>query len=470
MKPESPLSQKLFLLDLTLSAVAFYLATLVRRELPYGEALSPASAHPPLMLYGMVVASWATALIVQGVYEPDRVVRWYQETIRVVIASLMATVLLAGAIYLTNIELSRFQFGYALVTNLFLLLGVRYVARIWARVVGLHGLRSSVRILVVGAGDLGERAAKVLARYRRWGYEVIGFLDDDREKAGRTLVGVPNLGPIDEIENVVMAHEIGDVWIALPVDAHDTVHGIVERLATLPVRVHIVPDFFPLALVSAKPRDFSGLPVIALRDPVIAGLPRHVKRVFDIIVSLTVLALTAPMLAVLAILIRLDSPGRVIFRQDRVGENGRIFEMFKFRTMVDAPAVRTQQFEGETDLAAITHKRRADPRVTGIGHFLRRYSLDELPQLYNTLRGDMSLVGPRPELPWVVAKYDPWQRRRLAVPQGMTGWWQVTGRSDKPMHLHTDEDLYYVYHYSLWLDVQILVKTVKVVVQGEGAF
>jgi lipopolysaccharide/colanic/teichoic acid biosynthesis glycosyltransferase len=175
-------------------------------------------------------------------------------------------------------------------------------------------------------------------------------------------------------------------------------------------------------------------------------------------------------MAVLAALIRLDSKGPAIFRQERVGENGRVFLMFKFRTMTAGAEVLEQNFKNEMDLTAINHKQRFDPRVTRIGRFLRRYSLDELPQLYNVLRGDMSLVGPRPELPWLVAKYDSPQRRRLAVPQGMTGWWQVTGRSNGPMHLNTDQDLHYVYHYSLWLDVQILAKTLKVVLRGEGAF
>jgi exopolysaccharide biosynthesis polyprenyl glycosylphosphotransferase len=471
MRPHSPLSRRLFLLDLVTTPAGFYLATLVRQALPWGyAALSLDIPFPPAMVYGMVIVSWSVALFVQGVYDPDRVLHWRQETTRVIVASLLATIFLAGMLYLTRTELSRLQFGYALVITLVLLLSVRYAVRTWHRLLGFRDQKATVRILLVGGGALGEQAATVIARYKRWGYRLLGFLDDDSETIGSVNLSVPVLGRIDDLEEIVRQYDIGDVWIALPLEVHEKARRVVDRLAALPVRVHIVPDYFPLAVISATPRDFGGLPVIALRDPVIVGIPRHVKRTFDVVVSFSVLVMLAPMLGVLMALIKWDSSGPVLFLQDRVGENGRIFRMVKLRTMVVDAEEGDRCFADETDLAAIHHKRHADPRVTRFGRLLRRYSLDELPQLFNVFLGEMSLVGPRPELPWLVAKYDLWQRQRLAVPQGMTGWWQVTGRSDKPMHLHTDEDLYYVYNYSLWLDLRILAKTIQVVVKGRGAF
>jgi lipopolysaccharide/colanic/teichoic acid biosynthesis glycosyltransferase len=160
----------------------------------------------------------------------------------------------------------------------------------------------------------------------------------------------------------------------------------------------------------------------------------------------------------------------VIFRQQRVGENGKLFWMLKFRSMVpDAEAYLDEVVE-RTEDGRIIHKKQDDPRVTRIGRFIRATSLDELPQLLNVLKGEMSLVGPRPELPWLVEQYEPWQCKRFAVPQGMTGWWQINGRSGKLMHEHTDEDLYYIQNYSLLLDIQILSRTLGAVLKRSGAF
>jgi exopolysaccharide biosynthesis polyprenyl glycosylphosphotransferase len=275
---------------------------------------------------------------------------------------------------------------------------------------------------------------------------------------------------MDDLESAVQARRVEELWIALPARAHERLNQIVTAAERLPVRIKIAPDYFSMALVRARPEIFGGLPLIGLRDPVIEGAPRLIKRLFDLVIGgLSLVAGAVPM-AMIAMLIRSDTPGPVLFRQKRVGENLRPFEMFKFRTMVPeaeglSQAVAVHQVDG-----SVVHKQKDDPRVTRMGRFLRRYSLDELPQLFNVLKGDMSLVGPRPELPWLVDLYQPWQRKRFAVPQGLTGWWQVNGRSDRPMHMNTEDDLYYVYNYSLWLDILILARTPWVVLLGKGAF
>lgn len=193
-------------------------------------------------------------------------------------------------------------------------------------------------------------------------------------------------------------------------------------------------------------------------NPAMSLTQRRIKRALDLSISAALLLLLAPLLAFIALLVWLASPGAVIYRQQRVGESGRLFTMYKFRSMVDGAPL------------SLDDKQPDDERVTRLGRFLRRSSLDELPQLVNVLRGDMSLVGPRPELPHLVEEYQPWQYQRLLVPQGITGWWQVNGRSKRPMHLHTDDDLYYIQHYSLWLDSWIMLKTVWVVLRCDGAY
>lgn len=183
------------------------------------------------------------------------------------------------------------------------------------------------------------------------------------------------------------------------------------------------------------------------------------RRVVEITIALFALALLAPIFVILAAAVKLSSPGPVFYRGLRTGRFGKPFRIFKFRSMV----VDGERLGGTTTSLD-------DRRVTRVGGWLRRHKLDELPQLLNVLRGEMSLVGPRPELPWLVDKYQPWQRRRFDVPQGMTGWWQINGRSEKLMHLHTEEDLYYIQNYSLWLDIRILLGTLRVVLSRRGAY
>ena len=194
------------------------------------------------------------------------------------------------------------------------------------------------------------------------------------------------------------------------------------------------------------------------------------KRVFDLLFGSIALVVAFPLMAISALLVYLEDGWPVIFRQKRVGRKGQLFEIYKFRTMIK-DAEQLVAGVGNRDVQGnLIHKIKDDPRVTRVGRLLRRFSLDELPQLFNVLGGTMSLVGPRPELPHVVEQYEPWQRQRFAVLPGMTGWWQINGRSDRPLHLHTEDDLYYIQHYSIRLDLQIILRTLWVILSGKGAY
>jgi exopolysaccharide biosynthesis polyprenyl glycosylphosphotransferase len=252
--------------------------------------------------------------------------------------------------------------------------------------------------------------------------------------------------------------------------AHERLANLVVDLQRLPVKVNVVPDFFDLAFFRAHIGELGGIPLIALRESAIEGFPRLVKRAFDLLLASLLFVLLSPLMLIIAIAIKLDSPGPAVFKQERVGENCRPFPMYKFRSMFAHAEERQEEVIQEAEDGRIIHKFKEDPRVTRVGRMLRRTSLDELPQLLNVLKGEMSLVGPRPELPFLVEKYAPWQRKRFAVPPGMTGWWQIMGRSERMMHLHTEDDLYYIQNYSLLLDLQILWKTIGVVIKGSGAY
>lgn len=303
------------------------------------------------------------------------------------------------------------------------------------------------------------------------GLNLTGFLGDAPENESNPDEFVIHvLGRVEDVREVVKEQSIHDVVIALPQREYAQINELVLALHDLPVQVRVVPDYFSLALYRATVEDFGGLPMINLRDPALNEVQRLVKRIFDLVIAGTLIAILALPMALITLLIKLDSPGTTFFRQQRVGENGRLFSMYKFRSMIpDADKLIDEMTEISED-GHLLFKKENDPRVTRVGRFLRHTSMDELPQLFNVIKGDMSLVGPRPELPWLVGQYEPWQHKRLAVPQGMTGWWQINGRADKPLHLHTEEDLYYVQNYSLWMDIYILFKTPWVVVRGKGAY
>ena len=466
----APLSLLLLALDILLVALGLRLSESLRLVLPYGQQIPASGVVLPRQVYLIAEICWILALAGWGAYRPRAVLRWFQEAGRVVLGAATGSMILAGILYFTVREISRLQFLYFACAALGLILTARAGLRLYYRAIGRSRPGWRNRVLIVGAGELGQRAAAIVVDHSRWGYSLAGFLDDDPAKTGQTFVAHSVLSSVDSVSEIASSGKVDEVWICLPGRSYERIHWVVTQLERHPVRIKIAPDFFSLALVRARAEVIAGIALIGLREPVIEGPARVVKRVFDVLVAMALLIVLAIPLAVIALLVRQDSRGPVLFRQTRVGENGRLFEMLKFRTMREGaetlqPQVNVQTADGKT-----LHKQPNDPRVTRVGRFLRRYSLDELPQLWHVLIGEMTLVGPRPELPWLVDRYDSWQRKRFAVPQGLTGWWQINGRSDKPMHLSTEDDLYYVYNYSLWFDILILLRTPVAVLLGKGAF
>ena len=452
--------------DALLTFLALQIAVTIRPFLPQFPYLIPVDQITlSKSLYVIIPAVWVLTFLLSSVYDPKRIYKVTDEVQTIVIAEAIAALVCAGILYLGFREFSRWLFATFVFFNTVFILGWRALYRTSFRL--WHQPSRERRVLIVGAGKTGRSVGSLMQNYNWAGLNLVGYLDDDNKKNG-----LPILGTVASVREVVEKHQIEDVVVALPQRAYGQINKLTITLHDLPVHVRVVPDYFSLALYRASVDDFGGIPMINLRDPALNDVQRLVKRLFDLVVGSITFLILSPILLIISLLIKFDSKGPVIFRQERVGENGRIFNMFKFRTMVpDADSHREQVTEINPQNGRILFKKRPDdPRVTRLGRFLRRTSLDELPQLFNVLLGDMSLVGPRPELPWLVDQYEPWQRKRFAVPQGMTGWWQVNGRSDKPLHLHTEDDLYYVQNYSIWMDIYILLKTPWVVLRGKGAY
>jgi exopolysaccharide biosynthesis polyprenyl glycosylphosphotransferase len=451
-----------------LTVGALFAARWLRIWLPYGKPLDAAGAalHWPMIVLAILV--WTLTLVSLGVYRPQRFAHVVDELQAAVVAISVATLLFAGVLYFSYRALSRLLYVYFFVLDVVLASVARLVLR---QVMDGRQEENRRNVLIVGAGRLGRRVVRSLEPCTWMGIQVVGYLDDDPGKQGERYASQPVLGTLSRAEQVVAEQDVREVIIALPMEAHGRLSELMARLQTLPVNIKAVPDYSEMVFFRSTLEEFGGIFFVGLKEPVIGPIDRLLKRAFDVIMAAVGLVLLAPLFLVIGLAVRLTSPGPIFYASRRVGEGGRNFHMYKFRTMYQGADAHEEELVQETDDGRLLfQKREDDPRITPVGCFLRRYSLDELPQLFNVLVGDMSLVGPRPELPSLVEHYEPWQRKRFGVPQGITGWWQISGRSSKAKYEHVEDDLYYIRNYSLLLDLRILWRTMGAVIKGEGAF
>ena len=455
-------------LDIIIIIFSFAAAAYIRpflNSLPFIRFIEP-GFYIPIPMYFVLAFVWVGVFALFSVYDGRRNIKVIDELTNLTLGSVLAMIALAGLLYLTYRDVSRALFiGFVLMAFLLLVLW-----RLLARSLYLNKRRDATqsrRVLIIGAGKTGISLGNEIQQHPYLGLYLQGYLDDD---SGKILENSSILGSVDMARDFSVEHRIHDVVIALPSRSYEKVNLLVSELHDIPVKVWIIPDYFNLALHKATVEEFAGIPMLDLRAPALSDPQRMIKRGFDLITCAVLFIPSVIVMGFISLAIKLEDNGTVLFRQVRVGENGRIFNMYKFRTMVPNAEQLRQIVEEVEGSRNIIHKRADDPRITKAGKFLRRSSLDEIPQIFNIIKGDMSLVGPRPELPYLVKLYKPSQRKRFAVPQGLTGWWQINGRSDKPMHLHTEDDIYYIQNYSLWFDIRILVKTVWVVLRGKGAY
>ena len=322
------------------------------------------------------------------------------------------------------------------------------------------------RILIYGAGGMGRQLLRRLSGCPELGFFPVGFVDDRTERQGILIQGqtgkshtrVKVLGTGESLPELVRTHSVDEVFIAVPGAGTGRVRRIFESCRKAGVEYRFVPHLYGLFFQELQIDTFDGMPLVRHRELLPQPIYDLVKRLFDIVFALVALVITAPVLVIAGWLIRRDSAGPALFAQDRVGKNGRSFRMYKMRTMY----IETPQYEFHP-------KRGDDPRLTRLGRWLRRFSLDELPQFVNVLLGDMSVVGPRPEMPFIVDRYSAEQRIRLKVKPGITGLWQISADRSRMIHQNLDYDLFYVFNRGFLLDLVIILETVFSVVRGVGA-
>ncbi len=410
---------------------------------------------PYLRLLPVAAVLWPLVFYFQGLYQGRRFRSRFDEALRALVAVALAAALLTAALTFYR----GFSYSRVVLAIFAALDFVLVVAQRWLIAAVLKRIRRSGKnlqqVLVVGAGELGRKVAGRLRDHREMGFRVVGFLDDDPGKQQRSLDGTPVLGTTRNLERVVAEHRVDQVVLALPLAAHHKTVQLIRRSGQLMVEVKVVPDLLQYYTLRAGVEDLDGIPVINLTQIPLHGWNQLVKRVFDIVGAAGLLLATCWVFPLVAFLIKREDGGPVFYSQIRMGLDGRPFRLYKFRSMrVDAEGDGNPRWT-----------RNRDPRVTRIGAFLRRTSLDELPQLINVLKGEMSLVGPRPERPEFVERFKeryPEYMARHRVRAGLTGWAQVHGlRGDTSIRQRIAHDLYYIENWSLALDLRILWLTLR---------
>jgi Undecaprenyl-phosphate glucose phosphotransferase len=443
----------LILLDLALIAVSWVTAYYLRMSgvgLPL-HTESP-SIVPYLWLLFPILVIWGVMFHVFDLYRPRRLgSRWAEFWTLLKANTLSVLVLVAVTFFLKQFEYSRLVILYFWGLNVVWIGVSRALFREGLRVLRRRGYNQR-SALIVGAGQLGQRLVRALRSHPELGIRIEGLLTRRIEKLGTTFEGIPHLGTYQDLPQVLKTHPVDQVFLCLPLDSRAEAEAVQHLQGTM-LNVTIVPAIAELMTLRAEAEMFEGMPVITLQGTPLLGWNVVLKRLLDLVGGSLIFLLTAPLMLVLAAGVKLSSPGPILYRQTRMGLDGRAFEMLKFRSM-------RAKAEDET---GPVWAREHDQRRTGFGTFLRRTSLDELPQFINVLKGEMSIVGPRPERPEFIVRFCeriPQYMLRHKMKAGITGWAQVNGwRGNTSLEKRIEYDLYYIEHWSLWFDLKIMLLT-----------
>ena len=461
------------LIDIILINLAFVLAYWMRYDLQLFRSVDPAF-NVPYVVYLPFVGLFTLLLILvyrqQGVYRLRRQVSWIDELYAIVHGTATGTIITIVIIFLYRPTFySRIIFIYAgVITVIFLgisrLIKVIMLRRMRRRGIGVQ------RVLIIGAGEVARTVMRVAVANPEYGFFIVGFLDDHPAKSETDIGRFKALGAVDNLPDILETEHIDEVIVTLPWQYHRKIMSIMTMSERGGIRARIVPDLYQMHISNMHVDEFGGVPMIGVREVGISGLSQFIKRSIDVMAASLGLILLSPLMGLLALIIKMESPGSVLFPQERVGKNGRTFTLYKFRSMVEDAEEQKESLQNLNEADGPLFKIKNDPRITRLGKWMRRLSLDEMPQLYNVFNGDMSLIGPRPPIPAEVEQYKEWQKRRLEVAPGITGLSQVSGRSELTFDETALLDIYYIENWSPALDTKILLQTIPRVIFGRGAY
>lgn len=460
--------------------VAFWLAYELRYRLEIGGEISSevwasfSTFAPPAF------AAFVLMVIVfplRGVYRVREHVSMLDVVPRLVggFSTVVAGVILMAFFF--QFSPSRLIFLYVFAFGLAFMFGHRIVLALIKRWLLRRGIGVD-RVLIIGEGKSGRRIMQSMLGKPGYGYRLVGYAGDAQRgdsitvATERGMLTCPRLGGVDQIGELVQRHRVDEVVVVDDRTSSISVADVIEQCRGAVVQLRVVPDLLQISLDRVDFSDINGVPTIGIRDASIRGWNAIMKRFIDVSCATLLVILGAIPMVIIAILIKRDSPGPVFYTQTRIGQYGEPFTIFKFRCMVtNADRMWVDMVKAaEKPDGGLWFKDPEDPRITRVGKTLRRFSIDELPQLFNVLRGDMSIIGPRPPLPVEVAEYDEWHLQRLLVRPGLTGLWQVNGRSDLAFDEMVRLDLYYAENWTPWMDMNIILRTIPAVLMGRGAY
>ncbi len=461
----------LLLIDALIISISFVLAYYLRFEWFLGKA--PALIPQLSKFYGTLVFVtflWLALFKLLGLYDKVDITSTSDEASSIFGATIVGTLTLLALLFLyRGFWFSRGLLLYSMLMCSALMIFSRYLLNAFQREMYRRGMGVR-RTLIVGAGELGQGLAYKMFSEKEVGYKAIGFLDDDPEKLHKDFHGVPVIGSTINLKNKIREMNIDEVILATGRLHQQKVLDIIMECESEGVAFKLVPGILELIASRISTDEIGGIPLLTVKEIRLQGMNAFLKRFVDIVISLTVIVVLSPLMLLIAAAIKLESRGPVFFTQKRVGKDGRTFDLYKFRSMIVNAESMFETIVAQKGGDIMRFKAKDDPRVTRIGRIIRKLSIDELPQLFNVLIGDMSLVGPRPPIPIEVEKYSSWHMKRLRIRPGITGLWQVSGRSELPFEDMVRLDIYYIENWSLWMDFRIILRTVPTVLFGSGAY
>jgi exopolysaccharide biosynthesis polyprenyl glycosylphosphotransferase len=466
--------------DIMLTAAAFFGAFYLRDHLlpllspeRFPTGLYPLTEY--LKIFPVVLVIWSFLLFQNKSYRSHRTTPIRTEALETLRIVAVGTVVLATVAWMFRLDqLSRSWFGLFVALDAALLLSEKLGLRSLARYVRAKGMNYRT-IVVVGTGRRAREIVRLIEEHKYWGYKILGFISDGH-RVPNGMGGYKVLGNLADLKRMIEqgtgrnGEAIDEIVFAVTRRQLEASRSIFRVCEELGIRTRIAINFFPTRNARVEFEELDGVPMVSFATTPSNATHLAIKRALDVVLAVGLLVLLAPMLVVTALAIRLSSPGSVLFHQERIGLNGRIFTLYKFRTMIEDAHRKRVEVSHLNEMAGPVFKMKADPRVTVVGRFLRKFSLDELPQLWNVLKGDMSLVGPRPPIPEEVSLYERWQKRRLSMKPGLTCLWQISGRNNVDFDRWMELDLQYIDNWSPSLDLKILLRTIPVVLSGRGAW